>query len=257
MANGYWGSRFPFENFICSKMVFIMLAYGLARRRFINRLKGIFVPPKVTLQNTPLTRQALMKWLDQGYDKLNMGGGSKDLNGFINIDFIACPDVQRQVIANILDIAFIPDGCASQVHSNHVVEHLSNVDLANQIREWHRILKEDGLLTIRCPNVLGAAYGFWFEPIIESKRDEFVKLGFPSDENFGNSEDRWIYKDFFGLIHWLYGDAGNITNQHLSQVTPSMLHNLLVNGGFSVLKMTEPEAINIVVVARKGASARC
>lgn len=252
MSNGYWGSRFPLGNIVWSKIVFIMLAYRLACRRFINSIKRIFFPSKVVLQNAVWTRQVLMKWLNQGYDKLNIGGGPKDLKGFINIDFMAYPNVQRQVIANILDIAFIPDGSVSQVHSNHVIEHLSSIDLKNQIREWDRILKKEGLLTIRCPNALGAAYGFWFEPIIESQKDEFIRLGFPADEDFGNPADRWVHKDFFGLIHWFYGDAGNIGNQHLSRLTPSILHELLVAQGINVLKMTEPEAINIVVVARKG-----
>jgi SAM-dependent methyltransferase len=206
----------------------------------------------VTLQNTPLKRQELMKWLDQGYGKLNIGGGPKNLQGFINIDFVNYPNVQRQLVANIQDLAFIPDGCISQVHSNHVIEHLSNIDLKNQIREWDRILKKEGLLTIRCPNALGAAYGFWFEPIIETQKAEFIRLGFPADEDFGNLADRWIHKDLFGLVHWFYGDAGNIGNQHLSRLTPSIMLELLFAQGFSVLKMTEPEAINIVVVARKG-----
>ncbi|MGB5158937.1 MAG: hypothetical protein WBN77_16040 [Desulfobacterales bacterium] len=155
--------------------------------------------------------------------------------------------------ANILDLAFIPDECISHVHSNHVIEHLKNEEIINQISEWDRILKREGLLTIRCPNTLGAAYGFWFEPILESQKAEFTRLGFPADEDFGNPADKWGHKDFFGLIHWFYGDAGNISNQHLSRLTPSVLHKLLVDKGFSVLKMSEPEALNIVIVARKGA----
>jgi SAM-dependent methyltransferase len=228
-----------------------MLAYRKAQCRFRNRLKRIFSPEKAVLQNTPFTRQDFKKWLDQGYDKLNIGGGPKNLQGFVNIDFVKYPDAQRQVVANILDLAFIPDACVSHVHSNHLIEHLTNADLVKQIREWRRILKREGLLTVRCPSALGAAYGFWFEPVIESGRDEFVELGFPADENFGNPEDQWVHKDFFGLVHWFYGDPGNIVNQHLNQVTPSLLHDLLVAQGFNVLKMTEPEAINIVVVARK------
>lgn len=255
MAYGNWGSRLPLENMVCSKAVFLMLAYGVARRRFINSVKRLVCRPKVALENTPLTRQALMKWLDQGYDKLNIGGGPKNLKGFINIDFVSYPDVERQVIANIQDLAFIPDACVSQVHSNHLIEHLSNTELTNQIREWYRILKKDGLVTIRCPNALGVAYGFWFEPIIESQKDGFVELGFPADEDFGNPSDRWVHKDLFGLIHWFYGDPGNRANQHLSRLTPSMLHGGLVAQGFNVLKMTEPEAINIAVVARKCACA--
>jgi len=231
-----------------------MLSYGLFRRRFINRMKKIFCSSKVALQNTSSSRQVLMKWLDQGYGKLNIGGGPKNIEGFVNIDFVDYPNVQRQIVANILDLAFIPDACISQVHSNHFIEHLSNMEIINLFREWDRILIKEGLLTIRCPNALGAAYAFWFEPIIEDQKDDFIRLGFPSDEDFGNPADRWLHKDLFGLIHWFYGDAGNICNQHLSRLTPSILHELLVAQGFSVLKMTKPEAINIVVVARKGIS---
>jgi hypothetical protein len=228
-----------------------MLAFGLARRRFINCIRRIFSPPKVPSKNTSLIQQELMEWLNQGYDKLNIGGGPKNLEGFVNIDFMNYPNVQRQVVANILDLSFLPDECVSQVHSNHVIEHLTNIDLITQIRNWYRILKKDGLLTIRCPNALGAAYGFWFEPVVESCKDEFIKLGFPLDEDFGNPADRWIHKDFFGLIHWLYGDTGNVGNEHLSHLTPSILHALLVSNGFNIVKMTEPEAINIAVVAVK------
>lgn len=253
MSKGYWGSRLPLANIFCSKMVFIMLFVGLTRRRVINRFKRIFFSPKVILINTSSPRQAFMEWLNQGFNKLNIGGGPKNLAGFVNVDFVNYPNVQRQIEANILDLSFIPDECLWQVHSNHVIEHLASHDLINQFREWHRILRMDGLLTIRCPNALGAAYGFWFEPVIENQREEFIKLGFPADEDFGNPNDRWVHKDLFGLIHWFYGDAGNISNQHLSQITPSMLRGMLVDQGFNVLKMAEPEAINIVVVARKRA----
>lgn len=251
MANGYWG-RFPLGNIFCSKIIFLMLKYRLIQLRFYNNYKRIFYKPKVASCNTISTRQDLMKWLNQGYNKINIGGGSKNIDGFVNIDFVIHPNVQRQVTANILDISFIPDESISHIHSNHLIEHLTEIDLKNQLREWYRILKRDGLISIRCPNTLGVAYGFWFDPIIESEKEEFIKFGFPADEDFGNTADKWVYKDFFGLVHWLYGDMGNIANQHLSRITPSMLRRLLVTQGFNVLKMTEPEAINIVVVAYKG-----
>ena len=251
MSYGQWGSRFPVGNIVCSKMIFTMLECRLAWLRFYNSLNRIFSPPKAVLENNFSTQQSLMMWLKQGYNKLNIGGGPKNLEGYINIDFVAYPNVERQVVANILDIAFIPDQCVAQIHSNHVIEHLTREDIIHQLQEWHRILKDGGLLTIRCPNTLGVAYGFWFEPIIESQKDEFIKLGFPVDEDFGNINDRWLHKDFFGFIHWLYGDTGNLTNQHLIRLTPSMLCTMLVDQGFNVLKIAEPEAINIVVVARK------
>ena len=228
-----------------------MMLYRLTSRRLKNSLRRKCSPQRFQLENTATTAQSLQKWLNLGYDKLNIGGGTKNLNGFINIDFVYSPNTQRQVVANILDLSFIPDSCIHHIHSNHVIEHLTCSDLKAQINQWYRILKADGLVTIRCPNALGAAYGFWFEPVIENQKEEFIKLGYPVDEDFGNPEDRWLHKDFFGLIHWLYGDAGNIANQHLCQITPTRLCELLSEANFQILKVTDPETLNIVVVARK------
>lgn len=255
MSNGYWGSKFPLGNLLCSKLIFILLAYRLTSRRLINALKQRLSPKNAIQRDTEAARRMFVHFFEMGYDKLNVGGGPKNLDGFVNIDFFCYPNVQRQIVADILDMAFIPDGCISQVHSNHVIEHVSKIDIVNQIRIWNRILKKGGLLTLRCPNALGAAYGFWFEPFIETQKEIFVQLGFPRDEDFGNASDRWVYKDFFGLVHWLYGDPGNAGNQHLNQLTPTALYHLLRKGGFDILKTAEPEALNIVVVARKATPA--
>ena len=228
-----------------------MLGYRRKSRKVINKVKWRFSNKKVVTLNSQETYRTFKLWLDQGYDKINVGGGIKELNGFINIDFQMCPTVQRQVVANILDLSFIPDNCISQVHSNHVIEHLTLDQLSSQIRAWHRVLRPDGLLSIRCPNALGAAYGFWFEPVIEGRREEFLRLGFPSDEDFSNPADRWVHRDFFALLHWFYGDSGSIVNEHNCIVTPTFLKELLVKESFCVLKMTEPEALNIGLVARK------
>jgi hypothetical protein len=155
------------------------------------------------------------------------------------------------VVANILDLSFVPDACVSQVHTNHVVEHLTGEELRIQLRQWHRILKPSGRVTLRCPNALGGAYGFWFEPVIETGKADFVALGFPQDEDFGNPKDRWVHKDLFGLVHWFYGDVGNIENQHLSILTPKNLMSLLTEAHFELLKVAESEAMNIVIVAQK------
>jgi hypothetical protein len=193
----------------------------------------------------------LEKWFRQGYDGLNIGGGPKNLAGFVNIDFVDYPNVDRAIIADITDLSFVPDGCVSRIHSNHVIEHLSGEQLHRQFSEYFRILKSNGRITLRCPNALGAAYGFWHEPILEDGREEFVSLGFPKDEDFGNSADGWMHEDLFGLLHWFYGDVGNPQNEHLSLITPSKIVNYLKSAGFAVEKMTEPEAVNIVVIARK------
>ena len=186
-----------------------------------------------------------------GYDKLNIGGGRKNLRGFVNIDFISHPEVEREIIGNILDLSFVPDSRISQIHSNHVIEHLSPDVFLDQLRQWHRMLKPSGIITIRCPNALGVCYGFIFTPVPEANRREFLDLGFPDDEEFHNSLDDWYHHDLYGFVHWLYGDVGNPANQHLNLLTPTNLRKAIESAGFEILKSTDPETSNIITVARK------
>lgn len=257
MANGFWGSKFPVGNILFSKFIFASVRWRIATRRWRNVVKRFVYPDAVQLVNDASTAKALRLCLEEGFDKLNMGGGCKCLNGFVNIDFITCPMAERQVVANILDLSFVPSQCASHIHANHIIEHLTERQLERQLKEYYRILKNSGLLSIRCPNALGSSYGFWFEPILEQDKSEFVACGFPADETFGDPADRWMHKDLFGLLHWFYGDMGNIRNQHLNIITPSKIKGAVEKAGFNILKMTNPEATNIVIVARKGAVETC
>jgi len=257
MANGCWGSRFPVGNIVFSKFISAAVRWRIATRRLRNLLKRFVYPDAIGLVNNASAASALRLWLERGFDKLNMGGGFKSLDGFVNIDFVACPTAERQVVANILDLSFVPSQCASHIHGNHIIEHLTDEQLDHQLKEYHRILKNGGLLSIRCPNALGSSYGFWFDPVLEQDRDGFVGCGFPADETFGDPADKWMHKDLFGLLHWFYGDMGNIRNQHLNIITPSGIKGAVVQAGFNILKMTNPEAINIVIIARKAGVGTC
>jgi SAM-dependent methyltransferase len=247
MSKGWWGGKFPIINLFCSKFIFASMRY----RILTCRLKNSFREKKAVLVNESSTALVLRTWLDNGFNKLNVGGGSKNLEGFVNIDFVRHPTAEREVIANILDLSFVPSNSMSHIHCNHVIEHLTEEQLRHQILDYRRILKDNGCLTIRCPNSLGASFGFWFEPVLEQNRNEFIALGYPPDESFGNPEDKWLHKDLFGLLHWFYGDMGNIENQHFNIITPSKLKRYLEVSGFKILKMTEPESINIILVAKK------
>lgn len=247
MAFGRWGGRLPLVNFVATNALFGAARWRTLSRRFRNRLRK----RPVAMTTPPGAAAELRAWLDRGYERLNVGGGPKNLAGFVNIDFARFPVVERQVVANILDLSFVPSESVAQIHSNHVIEHLTEEQIVAQLREYHRILRAGGLLTLRCPNALGVAYGFWFEPVLESDRDEFIRLGFPADENLADPADRWAHKDLFGTLHWFYGDAGNIENEHLTRITPTKIAGLLNDAGFTIVKSAEPEALNIVVIAHR------
>ncbi|MDD2719991.1 MAG: methyltransferase domain-containing protein [Gallionella sp.] len=251
MAHGYWGGKAPIINLLASKLVFLVLRWRLFSLKLRNILRTATQPDRVFQPPALNVTSKFQEFIRAGYCKLNIGGGNKNLDGFINIDFIPHPSVEREIVTNILDLDFIPADYATHIHSNHVIEHLTEHQLLDQLQQFRRILKRDGLLTIRCPNALGVAYGFWFAPILEQEKDEFVRCGFPEDEDFHNPADVWGHKDIYAFTHWIYGDVGNIANQHLNIITPTKLRHYLSNCGFNIIKMSEPEALNLVAIATK------
>ncbi len=251
MANGYWGGKLPIINLLLSQSIFLAMRWRLFFLRIKNRIRATSKSQPDFYPNKKIASDSLQKFIDHGYDKLNIGGGTKNLSGFVNIDFIAHPGAHREVVANILDLGFIPTHYASQIHSNHVIEHFSEVELLAQLKEYRRILKDNGTLTIRCPNALGVAYGFWFDPVLEHSREAFIQHGFPEDEDFSNPHDKWGHKDLYAFIHWIYGDMGNIVNQHMNVITPTKLKGYMASSGFEISMMSDPEALNLVVVATK------
>ena len=156
-------------------------------------------------------------------------------------------------MANILDLSFIPAACLSQVHSNHVIEHLTQQQLDEQFVQYMRILRPGGLVSIRCPNALGVSHGFFFGQVPETGHKQFIESGYPEDEEFHNPEDGWYHKDLWGAYHWWHAFTGNIENRHLNLLTPTKLRKAVEQAGFRILLMTEPETSNLVLVAEKPA----
>lgn len=246
MKKKYFG-HYPLVNILVSKMIFAAIAY---RRKCLLRKSKKTNQVGIKFVNDESSSRAFKTLLGQGYDKLNLGGGIKNLQGFINIDFIDRPGVKRKIVANVHDLSFIPDKCISQIHSNHVVEHFSHEQFSNQLKQYKRVLKDDGILTLRCPNALGVCYGFFFGAVSETGHDDFLQRGYPADEEFYNPEDGWYHKDLWGLFHWLWAYPGNAGNSHLAQYTPTEMKEKLTEGGFEIIKMSNPETSNIVVIAK-------
>jgi len=246
----YFGSRVPVANFLLSKLIYGSFQARVKYLRFKNKIKEKKINKAVTLVNNEELRSEFNGFLEQGITKVNIGGGQYNLEGYVNIDFVKFPQVKNGIVANILDLTFIPDNSLTHVYSNQVMEHLTKDQLLDQFRQYKRILKKEGIISFRTPNALGVCYGFWFGQIPENNQDKFIKSGYPKDAFFYDPRDKWYHKDFFGLVHWIYADAGNIRNQHLSIFTPTKIKNYLQESGFEILEMTEPETSQIIVIAK-------
>jgi SAM-dependent methyltransferase len=81
--------------------------------------------------------------------KLNLGSGNNKKEGFKS-----CDCFKADFIDEVFDISKIPypDNSVDELFSQHAIEHLTftNVELA--LRDWYRVLKPGGKLTLRLPD---------------------------------------------------------------------------------------------------------
>lgn len=83
--------------------------------------------------------------------KLDIGTGRKTKRkDFISVDAYATDVDIKADCANI----GIKENTVKHIHTSHMVEHLSPKHFNKALRYWHSILKNKGLLEIRCPNAL-------------------------------------------------------------------------------------------------------
>lgn len=81
--------------------------------------------------------------------KLHIGSGPQILEGWINIDNVEYPGVDR-----VLDVtAGLPFEDASFIFAEHFIEHLAYSDAHALLRECRRALRDDGVLRLSTPNL--------------------------------------------------------------------------------------------------------
>jgi glycosyltransferase involved in cell wall biosynthesis len=89
--------------------------------------------------------------LDQNHDlRLNLGCGTKTIEGYINVDERSLPGVD--ITADIGQLPFEKE-TVSEIYAAHLVEHMPEYEFKNHVLPyWHELLKENGKLVIICPD---------------------------------------------------------------------------------------------------------
>lgn len=101
--------------------------------------------------------------------KINLGAGNSALDGWVNVDMVACPGIEVVHNLDVFPWPF-PDGVADQIQAIDVLEHLPNYTHAPNSRpgvvafmdECWRILKPSGSLFIQVPHWQGK--WTWIDP---------------------------------------------------------------------------------------------
>jgi SAM-dependent methyltransferase len=114
-------------------------------------------PSTVDLPPIPLhdvrSKEMADKVLSEGRLRLNIGADRCQVSGFLNVDIN--PAVDPDFLTSADDLSMIDTGVCDEIYASHVLEHLDWKAGLVALKEWLRVLKPDGMLTVAVPDIEG------------------------------------------------------------------------------------------------------
>lgn len=103
--------------------------------------------------------------------------------------------VSPDVIGSLQDMSIIEDSSVDSIFSSHNIEHVHSFEAIDVLREFRRVLKDDGFAIVRCPDIVSVATaivaGNLDTPLYISPAGPIsaidILYGFQSDIRQGNS----------------------------------------------------------------------
>lgn len=156
--------------------------------------------------------------------KLNLGCGFDVREGYLNIDpnGFHGPDL----IADVRDLEMLPSGYYEEIIAEEVLEHIPRKETKRTLLEWNRLLRTNGMLKIRVPNLIGLVSLF--------AREEY--------QTIGKQEE---------LVQRLFGTQNYEGDSHCTVFTEMLLRYYLNRTGFLIADMSVRDEWLFDVVARK------
>jgi SAM-dependent methyltransferase len=82
--------------------------------------------------------------------RLNIGADRTQISGFLSVDFNEA--VHPDVLAEATALPF-EDDTVDEIYASHVLEHLTWHEGMKALKEWYRVLKPGGQLTVAVPDI--------------------------------------------------------------------------------------------------------
>jgi glycosyltransferase involved in cell wall biosynthesis/predicted SAM-dependent methyltransferase len=169
--------------------------------------------------------------------RLNLGCGSKRLDGYINVDIV--PSSSTDLVADIVRLPMFNDESVDEIRMDAVYEHLYRHERPAALNEWLRILRPGGRLGINwIPD---------FDAVVEAycqRRPGIQNAVFDIDE-------------VWRLTHGGYASTDVPFQVHKDIFTEHRVIEELENAGFENVAVSkarygdEPVAVNLNAIAKK------
>lgn len=140
--------------------------------------------------------------------KLNLGSGDKFFEGYLNVDLDKnAPQVD--VVADISQPLPFTNESIDAIMSSHSLEHISYTIIPDVLKDWHRVLKEGGVIDIKVPDGRFAM-------------EAYIRGTWRIDYGFAERN----------ILPMLYGNHGDIYQLHKALFTYESLWVLMSKIGF-------------------------
>ena len=144
--------------------------------------------------------------------------------------------VNPDIIADLTDLSPIATGSMDALWSSHCVEHLYQNQVPGALREFHRVLGDEGFAAILVPDLQAVA-----DRIVGDKFDEPIY-----NSGMGPVSAHDMFYGFGPSIA-----AGQTSMAHRCGFTPTILVNLLNTSSFAEYAIRRLPTLELLVVARK------
>jgi SAM-dependent methyltransferase len=176
---------------------------------------------------------------------LHVGCGHQNksqIKGFNNDDweeirFDIDKNVNPDIVGTLTDMSLVKTGSVDAVYSSHNIEHLFPHEVSIALREFYRVLKEDGIVVITCPDIQSVGEALTQDKLFETLYDSTMGPVTAFDILYGHRKTTL---------------DGNVFMVHKGGFTYSTLHIEFKEAGFKInYGGRRPGAFDLYLVAFK------
>lgn len=146
-------------------------------------------------------------------------------------------DVSPDILGTLTDMNTVATGSVDAIYSSHSIEHIFPHEIAIALKEFYRVLNDDGIVVITCPDIQAVGEALTQDKLLEPIYESPMGPVTPFDILYGHRETT---------------TDGNIFMAHKSGFTYSILDKVFSEAGFLArVGGRRPDACSLYLVAFK------
>ena len=146
-------------------------------------------------------------------------------------------NIKPDIVGTLIDMKSVETGSVDAVYSSHNIEHIFPHEVPIALREFYRVLNEDGIVVITCPDLQSAGEALTQDKLFETLYEGHDGPVTAFDVLFGHRETR---------------ADGNVYMIHKGGFTYSLLDRVFYDAGFKArVGGRRLEAYDLFLVAFK------